>query len=119
MPVQFISNFHKDSIKPKQAMLRTRFEYGGFRYLRASYSKDNNSIWPEFELVSRLSGNLKDPIKTKHAMLRTRSNMAFFFFFFGGGGGQYRANNSEVKPPIWLEFKVLAKFYGCPGYLQV
>ena len=51
---------------------------------RASNSKVNIPIWPEFELardcmpVQIICKSHKDPIKNKKAMLRPRTNMAFF-----------------------------------------
>ena len=75
---QVICNFHKDSVKSKRAMLRTRSNMG------VSNSKVNSPIWPEFELildfipVQIICKFHKVSIKTRQAMRRTRSNMGFF-----------------------------------------
>ena len=49
MLFQLISKSHKDPIKTKKAMLRTRSNIAFFRHSRTSYSKVNSPIWPEFE----------------------------------------------------------------------
>ena len=49
LPVQVIRNFHKDPIKTKQAMFRTRSNMGVFG--TKEVKPVNSSIWPELELV--------------------------------------------------------------------
>ena len=51
MPVQVICGFHKDPVKTKQAVLGTRLNMEFFWHKRASNSKVDILIWPEFKFV--------------------------------------------------------------------
>ena len=104
MSVQVTCNFHKDPIKSKQDMCRTRSHMG------ASNSKVNSPIWPEFELIREFMPVQitckfdKLSIKTRQAMCWTRSNMGFF-----GTKGQVTpmwivrsGQNSNSPKILWL-----------------
>ena len=77
LPILFICKFHKDWIKITWVMLRTKSNVDFFWHSRASNSKVNTQILPEFELdrdfmhVQVICNFHKDQIKTKQAMFRT------------------------------------------------
>ena len=107
MPVQVMCKFHKDKIRSKQAMLRTRSNIVVFA-LKASNSKVNSAIWQEFKLVQYfmpvqdMCTFLRYPINIKQFMLRTRSSMVFV--------RHLRASNSELNSLIRSEFEIIQYF---------
>ena len=76
MPRHIICKSHKDQTKTKNAMLWARPNIV-FSALKASNSKVNGPIWPEFELIRDVMPVLvtckfeEDSIKSEVAILRT------------------------------------------------
>ena len=103
MPAHVICNCHKEPIKTKQVMPRTRSNrWGGTKGQvtpKSIVRSGRNSNSSEILCLSRLSGSF-NPNETGYAP--DKVNMVFF--------RHSRANNSEVKCPIWLEFKLVRDF---------
>ena len=77
MAVLATCKFDEDPIKIEGTIDRTRANIGFFCYSRASDSEEDNTIWPEFELIQHFMAVLitckidEDPIKSEVVIIRT------------------------------------------------
>ena len=126
--VRVICKFGDDWIKNEGAVISTTFSTlkvyrEKFQHSRASNSKRNSPIWPEFEIVRDFMPVLltcklaEDPFKTKGAIMSTT--------FFSGAQGQVtpksmdrcgrNSNSSEILWLPWLPASLMTirSKWGC------
>ena len=112
--VQVIYNFHKDPIKTKQAMLRTKSNMGtkGLVTPKAIVRSGRSSNSSEILCLSRLSTKFIKVQLKLNRICPGKDQICFFFFFFFFRLSM--ANNSEEKSPISPDSEFIRDFRAVP-----